>query len=104
MRILFTALVLLGMSYAVAAEPYRVTPYFECLVGKGVTERVWHGADPDKAMEFAIENCVSADPGKPPADQDVVDNREYMRIEAYDIIASVKIDPDNTPTDIGFDD
>lgn len=106
------AAIALALCPALAAEPYRVTPYFECLVGKGVSQKVFFGLTADEAMDYAISNCASADPGKPPADQDVVDNREYMRVEAYGIIdraeplelhASVpNRAPDNTPLEIGL--
>lgn len=86
MRIFLIIVSLWFMVPAQAAEPYRVTPYFECLVGKGVTAKVWDGLSADKAMDTALKACESADPGKPPVDQDVVDNREYMRVVAYGVI------------------
>ena len=87
MRMFFTVLALLVVSApAVSAEPYRVTPYFECIVGKGVAQKVLFDATADEAMDAALKACASADPGKPPSDQDAVDNREYMRVVAYDVI------------------
>ncbi|MBN9365381.1 MULTISPECIES: hypothetical protein [unclassified Devosia] len=102
----------LALCPALAAEAYRVTPYFECLVGKGVSQKVFFGLTADEAMDYAITNCASADPGMPPADQDAVDNREYMRVEAYDVIDRAEAlelqanaatgAPDNTPLEIGL--
>lgn len=99
MRIFFTVLALMSSTAVMASEPYRVTPYFECIVGKGITEKVWHDLGTDEAMDAALLACASADPGAPPADQDVVDNREYMRTVAYELIAQARADVG--PMDIG---
>lgn len=99
MRIFFTVLALVFSTAAMASEPYRVTPYFECIVGKGISGKVWHDLGTDDAMNAALAACANVDPGSPPSDQDVVDNREYIRTVAYDLIAQAHAD--NAPTDIG---